>query len=343
MASGASVGTPRVCRNEVRVLRKFAGSHSIVQVYDAFDANGTAYFVMEFLDGVNLKALMRSMGGHVPPELAEEVLLRVGETLESVHQEGLLHRDVSPENIFVTRDGDIRLIDFGATRFFVGEKSRSLSVVLKPGFAPPEQYSTKGNQGPWTDVYALAATFYNAVSGRPLVDAPDRVAGEPLPPLHTAVPGLSPALSAVIEAGMQIDYRSRIQSARALVDQVRSCRTTESPLQTPQVQVRGTPVLTLLSEGRRVDKWLLPRNMAMLIGRARDRCNIVLDAPNISRVHCSLRYDDRQNCFYLEDLSSNGTYFSDGSRLQRGTVYALEAGDIFYLLSTAYGFQAEVE
>ena len=77
----------------------------------------------------------------------------------------MLHRDISPDNIFITKKGETKLIDFGAARYYVGEASRGLSVVLKPGFAPPEQYSKKGKQGPWTDIYALASTFYYIASG----------------------------------------------------------------------------------------------------------------------------------------------------------------------------------
>lgn len=168
----------KVFDREAESLRLFLGNPSVVQVTDSFRQNGTSYYIMEFLDGVNLKALSRSMGGRLPIDIALDVLRNVGATLATVHEKGLLHRDVSPENIFVTKQGTVKLIDFGATRFFVGERSRSLSVVLKPGFAPPEQYSSKGNQGPWTDVYALAATFLSVVSGLNLPDSPDRLSGD---------------------------------------------------------------------------------------------------------------------------------------------------------------------
>ncbi len=101
-----------------------------------------------------------------------------------IHKKNILHRDISPENIIVTSNGRIKLIDFGAARNYVSLQNKGMSILLKPGFAPPEQYSTNGNQGPWSDVYALCATFYNIVSGQPLVDALYRYRGTPQPTLQ---------------------------------------------------------------------------------------------------------------------------------------------------------------
>lgn len=291
-----------VFKREAQVLRSFAGNPSIVQVYDFFEENGTAYFVMEYLDGVNLKALMRSMGGRVPPDMAAEILQNIARILEGVHGQGLLHRDVSPENIFVTKQGNTKLIDFGATRFFVGERSQSLSVILKPGFAPPEQYSSHGNQGPWTDLYALCATYFNVVSGQGLPDAPDRLGGEEVPPLTLMVPGIDPALAAAVEKGLSLDYRVRQQSMGEFLQEVGS-----PAIPAPAVghidikdpgKLLGNPYIQALRKGGGGDKWLIPKNMPMSIGRAAEQCNIVIDSPNVSRVHCTIQYDDKRRVFY---------------------------------------------
>lgn len=334
----------RVFGHEAEVLLKFSGNGAIVQVQGYFEENGTAYFAMEYLDGVNLKALARSMGGSVPPQLALEVLLAVAHTLQSVHEQGLLHRDISPENIFITKKGAVKLIDFGATRYFVGERSQSLSVILKPGYAPPEQYSSRGKQGPWTDIYALCATFYNAVTGKNLPDTPDRLAGEAPAPLGSMCPGLSPLLCAAIESGLALDWRARPQSVRELLLAVNTPHTkhTASLSADKAAMARGNPFVQVWRSGQPGDKWLLPKNMRMSVGRAADQCNILLDDPGVSRLHCTLQYDDKANLFYLVDFSSNGTAVKAG-RLEKNRTVALQPGDSFFLMGCDYEMKVGLE
>jgi serine/threonine protein kinase len=246
----------KVFDREAESLRMFLGNPSIVQVTDNFRQNGTSYYIMEFLDGVNLKALARSMGGKLSAPLALQVLQNTGTALSAVHERGVLHRDVSPENIFVTKQGAIKLIDFGATRFFMGERSSSLSVVLKPGFAPPEQYSSKGNQGPWTDVYALGASFLCVVSGATLPDAPDRLAGATLEPAFASA-GLEPGLRRAIEKSLALNYRERYQTAAEFLSEATSPRPpsasqavadrSEPPLQAAvKERLKGSVIMNLI-------------------------------------------------------------------------------------------------
>jgi len=138
---------------------------NIVHVDNFFEENGTAYIVMEFLEGISLKEYLKQNGGKLSPENLDHITLPVISGLRAIHEKGFIHRDVSPDNIFLTNGGGVKLIDFGAARFSDGEKERTRSIILKPGYAPPEQYQTKSLQGPWTDIYALAATIYRAVTG----------------------------------------------------------------------------------------------------------------------------------------------------------------------------------
>ncbi|MBQ8502749.1 MAG: serine/threonine protein kinase [Clostridia bacterium] len=164
--------------DEAKILYKLEKTYAVVKFLGLFEANNTAYLVMEYLDGVNLKRLVNSYGGKIPIPLANEVLVTVASTMMEIHKYGILHRDITPENIYITREGAVKLIDFGAARNYLTAQNNGMSVFLKPGFAPPEQYSSKGEQGKYTDVYAVAAVYYNIVSGKKIPDALYRVRGE---------------------------------------------------------------------------------------------------------------------------------------------------------------------
>ena len=149
---------------EARRLAKFNQTKGVVHVYDFFEENNTAYIIMEYVGGQSYKDRMKKKGT-IPVDEALDVTIQVLETLEKVHEEGIIHRDIAPDNLMLNEDGEVTILDFGASRFATTGQSKSLSVVLKSGYAPEEQYRSHGNQGPWTDVYAVAATFYKMITG----------------------------------------------------------------------------------------------------------------------------------------------------------------------------------
>ena len=151
--------------DEAQRLAKFQSVPGVVRIMDSFSENLTAYIVMEFLEGETLKQYLAENGGKIPYERAVEIILPVLSALSAVHKEGIIHRDISPDNIFLTEDGDVKLLDFGAARYASTGFSKSLSVILKPGYAPAEQYLSHGEQGPWSDVYATSATIYRMITG----------------------------------------------------------------------------------------------------------------------------------------------------------------------------------
>ena len=166
-------------KEEGHVLAGCQSVSGVVNIYDVFAENGTSYLIMEYLEGETLKERLKREGT-LSEEEALGILLPVLEALESIHSVGLIHRDVAPDNIFLCKNGDVKLIDFGAARYATTSYSRSLSVILKSGYSPEEQYRSKGEQGPWTDVYAAGATLYRMLTGANPPDAMERYAYDEL-------------------------------------------------------------------------------------------------------------------------------------------------------------------
>ena len=201
---------------EARALARFDHPH-VVRVHRVFEAGGTAYLVTEFVEGpgggaCSLEDELKSSGPQ-PEARVRAVLDALISGLELVHASDLVHRDIKPSNVMLRADGSPVLIDFGAARQAVGRQSRSVTSVLTPGYAPIEQYSAKGRQGPWTDVYALGALAYVMLSGRVPDDATERVLEDGLAPLSSvSAQPVSGALSSAVSAALRVDDRSRPQS-----------------------------------------------------------------------------------------------------------------------------------
>lgn len=165
---------------EARTLARFESHPHVVSVRDFFRANGTAYLVMFFVDGITLKEHVKNSGGYLTFQEAISLIIPVLDALNEVHAVNILHRDISPDNIFINKKGQVILLDFGAARQAISDKGRSLSIILKPGYAPEEQYRSKGKQGPWTDVYATAATLYHLITGAKPPESLERLADDRL-------------------------------------------------------------------------------------------------------------------------------------------------------------------
>lgn len=196
---------------EAKTVAKFNGNPNIISVHEFFFENNTSYFVMEYLDGTDLKNHIAKRGGKLSEGEAIYLIEKVVDALMIVHSTGILHRDISPDNIFICANGDVKLIDFGAARQVVGEASKSLSVILKQGFAPLEQYQRKGNQGPWTDIYALGATLYYTLTGKGIDDAMTRLSDDTL-----KSDGISPEMFAVISKMLAVSIENRYQNTMEL-------------------------------------------------------------------------------------------------------------------------------
>lgn len=166
--------------NEAKMLASFSNYPNIINVDEFFYENGTVYFSMEYLDGMDLRKYLIQNKGRISKEIATYILYETAKALSCVHAHGVLHRDIAPDNIYLCFDGRIKLIDFGSARKYMDDQNAGLSVLIKRGYAPFEQYQRSGNQGAWTDIYSLGATIYNAVSGIMLPDAAKRMVGAPV-------------------------------------------------------------------------------------------------------------------------------------------------------------------
>ncbi len=203
---------------EAKSLAKFSRLPGIVLVRDYFQENGTAYIVMEFAEGMTLKSLLEKNGGRLPAELVFQMMRPVMESLKEVHKKGLIHRDISPDNMMVDEKGQVKLLDFGAARNYLSGEEKSLSVILKPGYTPEEQYRSRGEQGPWTDVYALCATIYRAVTGEIPLESLDRMSGDDLKPPSALGVSISLQQEAALMKGLAIYKKDRFADMEELMD-----------------------------------------------------------------------------------------------------------------------------
>lgn len=198
---------------EARTMAKFSKDEGIVKALDFFGINNTAYIVMEYLEGITLKQYLRE-NQRIAPEDLIELLVPLIESLDEIHSQGMIHRDISPDNIMVLPDGRIKLMDFGAARDYTEFGEKSLSIVLKPGYAPPEQYQTHGVQGPWTDIYALCATMYKCITGENPPDAIERVMDDSLKKISEFGIAIPPQEEAAIIKGMSVSAKDRYQDIK---------------------------------------------------------------------------------------------------------------------------------
>src|SRR5699024_3326068 len=191
---------------EARMLATMDKVPSVVQVMDQFQKRGTAYLVMEYLDGTPLHEKAARMGGKIPPEELLAKLPPLLRDLAVIHKLGVLHRDITPDNIMWMPDGTLKLLDFGSARNVGG--GNSMTVLLKQGFAPVEQYLT-GGQGSYTDVYALCATIYFLLTGVMPTSALERLEHDDLQPPSHYCQGLTPQQDGAILRGLRVQPTER--------------------------------------------------------------------------------------------------------------------------------------
>ena len=214
-------------QEEARTLARFTGQPNIAGATDYFDENGTSYFVMEYVEGISFKTYIANQGGKVSVEEALDVMIPVLRALTAVHAEGFIHRDVTPDNIYITKDGNVKLLDFGSARYSLGDKSKSLDVILKVGYAPKEQYTRRGRQGPYTDVYSCAACLYAAITGYLPPESLDRLEKDELVLPSQAGIEIPLYLERAILKGLAVQPEDRFRTAAEFLEILENQRVVE--------------------------------------------------------------------------------------------------------------------
>lgn len=304
---------------EARLIYDLRDEPEIIKVYDCFEGNGTAYYVMEYLEGMDLQRMLKKKNGPFSWEELVSPLQQVMRCLHVLHKHGLIHRDISPDNIFVCADGKTLLIDFGSVR---REDAGHFTTILKDSFAPPEQFISNGNQGYWTDTYSLCATLYYLLSGGQLpAKAYDRVARlsntgiDPLIPIEKYAPSSPRFVLQAIMHGMNLDSSQRFGS-------VEDMQRAFFPEHTEKDAGRCC-VLECVQGQYSGRHFYIPQGQNVPVGRGNDT-NVIAypgdpqKSPGISKNQCVFFfYTDGR--LFVRDLNSRyGTYL-DRQRLHPNT------------------------
>lgn len=226
--------------DEAKRLAKFQSEPGIVHIFDCFEANNTAYIIMEYLDGESLKEKL-DRDGKMTVDEAMPVILSVLSALKKVHAVGIIHRDIAPDNIYLLKNGEVKLLDFGAARYATTKHSKSLSVIIKPGYAPEEQYRSRGDQGPWTDVYALSATLYKMITGIRPEDAMERGIKDELKKPSKLGVKIEKSTETAIMNALNIKIEERTQSAEEFETELLAAEVTEKSVRHEKNDVGKVP------------------------------------------------------------------------------------------------------
>lgn len=204
---------------EANKLTKFSGLEGIVSVLNFFFENGTAYMVMEYIDGITLKEYLSNHSERVSWKEMLSLMRPIFASLKLIHDEGIIHRDISPDNIMISKDNKLTIIDFGSAKNHTD--GIDSSIMLKHGYAPPEQYSHDGKQGPWTDVYALCATMYRMIVGkRPPKSVDVKNGSKSIPDIRKFDNTIPVNVGQAIQNGLRSGIKERTQSVEKLEKQL---------------------------------------------------------------------------------------------------------------------------
>ncbi len=211
-------GVEKFC-SEASYIARFRSSSEIMGFYSAFRENGTSYYAMEYFSGITLKEYV-SRYGTITPEQAVYIAVRISEALSVIHSDGVVHRDVSPDNIMLCTNGEVKLIDFGAARQFI-DCSGGLSVIVKQGFTPLEQYQQDSRQGAWTDIYSLGASLFYGLTVKTPDDPMSRLQDDSR--FVSEIQCVPLPLREILIKAVSVVSEQRYQSGEQLISVLRAC------------------------------------------------------------------------------------------------------------------------
>lgn len=325
---------------EAQTIYRFRGHPNIVEVRHLFYENNTAYYVMEYIEGMDLDQFLKSQGKRISWDMLRPIAAQVVSALKLVHSGGMVHCDISPDNIFLLKNGQVKLLDFGAAKNMLRGSVEASVIVAKVGFAPYEQLRGR-NLGPWTDIYALAVTIYLCVTGRMPPKSEERLVNDStIWPSQMGVAVPSVQWEAALKKAMAVRAEERYQSVMDFWSGLTAQDSTapvysahfesRAPsLPHPGVESGGVPILTCVQgifAGRST-----PIRQETCLGTDNTKCAIAYPAgtPGISRVHLRLWPDDGK-LMVMDMGSTYGTWLS-GRKMSPGLAYHLAPGTYLYL------------
>lgn len=332
--------------DEAQTIYEFDGHPNIIQVRHLFYENNTAYYVMEFVTGMDLSKYLKEQGGRISWQKMKPILAQVVSALKRVHERGKIHCDISPDNIFLLNNGQVKLLDFGAARSTLRGEVNTSMIVAKPAYAPYEQM--KGmNMGPWTDVYALAVTIYHCITGSLPPKSEERITAD-----HTVWPSQmgiaipTPVWERSLRRAMSLRREERYQTVVEFWQNLTAGDMTHPvfpsrPIpekETEKTEISGHnsaqqsgAVLQLectqgVMAGRRIQV-----QQELTLGVDASRCNLPMPqgTPGISRRH--LRIWPAKGCIYVMDLGSTYGTWLNGKKMNPGLAYPMAPGSVIFM------------
>lgn len=308
-------------QEEARLMMSFQNDPNILQVYHLFPDNNTAYYAMEYLEGMDLKHFLEQKGKVAWKQIAPYIQ-SVLAALIILHKKDLIHRDISPDNIFLVGPEKAKLIDFGSVRCYTGENG--LTTFVKHHFSPIEQYRENGNQGPWTDIYSLSVVIYYALSGKLPPKAADRaLRGTPVEDLSLVCPDLPPYVAAAVMRGMAVMPEQRYQTVKEFNEALFRGQEWNRPA--PENPAARKIFCT--KGYLKGQSWAVSQGSMVRIGRSNCEVLYPADRKGVSRHHFSLICDYNGKMQIRDEQSSFGT-FVNGKRLQSKVWYVISPGAV---------------